>query len=160
MKDRGRLRAKSEAGSVLLLALFVMIIISLLGTALLTLSGVEHNIAHNGVWSEGAFFAAEAGVQAGINQLSPLQDTASQAIPVTSIATSYSYRSGHKTDSGAQPLTFKGARNESGYSLSSRMGYVPKGYCFYPYQIDATGTGPRNAQREVEVLAEYGPISC
>ncbi len=158
MRGRGSLRPRSEAGSVLMIALFVMIIISLLGTALLTLSGIEHNIAHNGVWTEGAFSAAEAGVNVGFNQISPIQATASQAIPVTSIGASYSYRSGHKTDSGAQPLEFKGQRIEPGYNIAIGTGFNRRGYAFYSYQINATGTGPRNAQREVEVLAEYGPV--
>ncbi len=158
MRGRGRLRPGSEAGSVLMIALFVMIIISLLGTALLTLSGVEHNIAHNGVWTEGAFSAAEAGVNVGISHISPIQATAEQAIPVTSIGSNYSYRSGRKTDSGAQPLEFKGQRIEPGYNIAIGTGFNRRGYSFYSYQINATGTGPRNAQREAEVLAEYGPV--
>jgi hypothetical protein len=25
--------------------------------------------------------------------------------------------------------------------------------------VDATGTGPKNAQREIKALAEYGPVA-
>jgi len=158
MQGRRRLRAGSEAGSVLMLALFVMVALSLLGLAMLTFSNVEHNMAYNAVWSEGAFSAAEAGIHAGINQISPNTTTATQTIAATGIGGSYTYRSGRKTDTGAQPLTYSGERIEPGYSIAVGLGYNPRGYSFLSYQINATGTGPRNAQREIEVLAEYGPV--
>jgi hypothetical protein len=145
-----------------MIALLVMVVLSLLGMALLTLSGTEHNIAYNADWSEGAFSAAEAGVQTGINQLSANTATSTQAIAVTTIGTgayTYQFRSGRKTDAGPQPLTFRGTRVEAGYSIAIGTGYNPSGYAFHSYQVNATGTGPRNAQREVEVLAEYGPVA-
>lgn len=159
MLGRAQTRARSERGVVLMVALFVMITLSLLGIALVTLSGVESNIAHNAIWSEGTFVAAEAGIQAGMNQLSPNPGTATQAIPVTAIGGDYQYRSGRRTDTGPQPLQYRGARIESGYSLAIGTGYNPSGYAFHSYQINATATGPRNAQREIEVLAEYGPVA-
>jgi hypothetical protein len=135
-----------------------MVILSLLGAALLSLSAVEHNIAYNAVWAEGAFAAAEAGIQAGINQLGPTMTASTQAVAATNIGGTYTYRSGHKTDSGAQPLTYKGERVEPGYNIAVGLGYNPRGYSFFSYQINSTATGPRNAQREIEVLAEYGPV--
>ena len=63
-------RSRNQRGSVIMIALFVMIVLSLLGVALLTLSGTESNIAYNALWSEGAFAAAEAGIQTGLSQLS------------------------------------------------------------------------------------------
>lgn len=146
-------------GSVLLIALFVMLILSLLGVALLSLSGTEHHIAYNAVWAEGAFTAAEAGIQQGLNQLSANTAVATQAIPATSLQARYSYRSGRRTDGGPQPLAFAGARVEAGYSIAIGTGYNPAGYAFHSYRINATGTGPRNALRELEVLAEYGPVA-
>lgn len=158
MNRISRLRAGSEAGVALLVALFVMVILSLLGAALLSLSGVEHNIAYNAVWSEGAFSAAEAGIQVGINHISPNTTAATAAIPATNIGAAYAYRSGHKTDSGAQPLIYNGERVEPGYNIAVGLGYNPRGYSFFSYRINSTGTGPRNAQREIEVMAEYGPV--
>jgi hypothetical protein len=140
-----------------MVALFVMVILSLLGAALLSLSGVEHNIAYNAVWSEGAFAAAEAGIQAGINQLGPNSTASTQAVAATNIG-AYAYRSGHKTDSTAQALTYNGERIVPGYNIAVGLGYNPRGYSFFSYQINSTGTGPNNAQREIEVLAEYGPV--
>jgi len=157
MKDRSLLRSGRESGVALLIALFVMVILSLLGAALVSLSGVEHNIAYNAVWSEGAFAAAEAGIQAGINQIGPNSTASTQAVAATNIG-AYTYRSGHRTDSAAQPLTYNGERVEPGYNIAIGLGYNPRGYSFFSYQINSTGTGPRNAQREIEILAEYGPV--
>ncbi len=153
-------------GSVIVIALFVMFILSMLGITLLTVSGMESDIAHNALWAEGAFAAAEAGVQTGLSQLGPDVARSTQQIP--SVGTSpasieagayrYQYRSGHKADATPQPLVFKGRRNVPGYNLALGTGYNPGGYSFNTYQINATGTGPRSSQREIEVLAQYGPI--
>ena len=156
-------RLNRQRGSVLMIALFVMIILSLLGTVLLTLSGTEHTVAYNEIWSEGAFAAAEAGIQRGLNQLSANPVTSVRPIPQSgsslAIGDGYAYRSGKKTDSTPQQLTFKSSRIEPGYSIAIGTGYNPSGYVFQSYLINATGTGPRSSQRELEVLAEYGPVA-
>ena len=141
--------------------------VALLGVALLTLSGTEQNIAYNALWTEGAFAAAEAGIQTGLNQLSANAATATQKIPndgtnYVAIGTgtyTYQFRSGPKTATAPQDLTFKGTRVETGYSIAVGTGYNPSGYAFHSYQINTTGKGPKNAQRELEVLAEYGPVA-
>ncbi len=153
-----RLRATRTAGSVLLVALLCMFVLSVLGTVFLGISLTEHNITYNAVYSEGAFTAAEAGIQAGVAQLSPDTTASTQAIPSTTFAASYSYQSGHRSDKNPQALQFVGKRIEPGYNLSRGTGYNPSGYTFHSYQINVTGAGPRTAQREVEVLAEYGPV--
>ena len=150
---------RRDRGSVLMIALFIMIALSILGVALLTLSGTESNISYNGLWAEGAFNAAEAGIQTGLDKLSANAAASAQAIPVTTIGSAYQFRSGHRADPGSQPFLFRGERGEAGYSLAVGTGYNPSGYAFHSYQINSTGSGPRNAQREVEVLAEYGPVA-
>ena len=156
-------RLNRQRGSVLMIALFVLIILSLLGTVLLTLSGTEHTVAYNAIWSEGAFAAAEAGIQRGLNQLSANPTTSIRPIPQSgsslTIGSGYAYRSGKKTDSTPQQLRFKGSRVEPGYSIAIGTGYNPSGYVFQSYLINATGTGPRSSQRELEILAEYGPVA-
>jgi hypothetical protein len=141
-----------------------MMVLSFLGMAIMTLSVTEHSMAYNAVWGEGAFAAAEAGINAGINQLSANSTSATQAISCNPSlfacsASSYSYRSGGKSDTSPQPLKFVKSRIEPGYSIAIGTGYNPAGYAFNAYQINATGTGPRNAVREIEVQAEYGPIA-
>jgi len=155
-------KPRKDRGSILMIAMLVMLALSLLGSAFLSLSAIEHNMAYNGLWSEGAFSAAEAGIQTGINQLSPNPAVATQAVPVTAIGTgiyTYQFRSGQATDPGPMPLVFRGSRIEKGYNIAIGTGYNPTGYGFHSYQIDATGTGPRSALRELEVLAEYGPVA-
>jgi hypothetical protein len=103
--------------------------------------------------------AAEGGVNRGLNQLSANAETSLQAVPNTAIGAAYAYRSGPKTATTPQPLEFVASRVEDGYSVAMGTGYNPSGYAFHTYQINATGTGPRNARREVEIRAEYGPVA-
>ena len=147
-----------QSGSVLLLSLLAMVVLSLLGAALLTMSGTETFGSFRGLYREGAFYAAEAGVHTGVDQLSMNTTTSTQAIPVTNIGAWYAYRSGRRADPEPQPLQFVGTRPGTGYSIAVGTGYNPAGYVFYDYQMNVTGSGPRTAQREVEALAEYGPV--
>jgi len=163
MRGKMNTRLRGERGSVLVVAILVMMVLSFIGMAIMTLSVTEHSMAYNAVWGEGAFAAAEAGINAGINQLSANATTATTQIPASgtsvTIGTSYTYRSGGKSDAGPQPLRFVKSRTEPGYSIALGTGYNPAGYAFNAYQINATGTGPRNAVREIEVQAEYGPVA-
>jgi len=160
MQGKQNTRSRGERGSVLVVAILVMMVLSFLGMAIMTLSVTEHSMAYNAVWGEGAFAAAEGGINVAINQLSANSTTATTPVAVTNIGTGgYSYRSGGKTQSGAQPLKFVKSRTEAGYSVAIGTGYNPAGYAFQSYQINATGTGPKNALREIEVQAEYGPVA-
>jgi hypothetical protein len=154
-------RSQRERGSILVIALLLMVLLSLLGVTLLTVAQTEHSIAYNGLWSEGAITAADAGLNRGLNQLSANALTSTQAYGPTAIPNGglYTYRSGPKTAAGAQPLQFLSSRTEPGYSAAVGTGYNPGGFFFHTYQVNATGTGPRNAQREVEARAEYGPVA-
>ena len=162
MRQRRVLHPRQEAGSVLVVALLLMVLLSLLGITLLTVAATEHTVAYNSLWSEGSLMAAEAGVNVGLNQLSANATTSMQAIPLTRIPNAaqgpYQYRSGTRT-SGVQALQFVSTRTEPGYSIAVGTGYNRSGYVFDTYQINATGTGPRFAVREVEIQAEYGPIA-
>jgi Tfp pilus assembly protein PilX len=144
-------------------AVLVMMVLSFLGMAIMTMSVTEHSLAYNVVWSEGSFAAAEAGINAGINQLSANTTNATKAIPPAgtgvAIGTGYTYRSGGKSAGGPQPLVFIQSRTEPGYSVAIGTGYNPSGYVFNSYQINATGTGPKNSVREIEIQAEYGPVA-
>ena len=149
---------RDEAGSVLLLSLMALVILSLLGAGLLTMSGTETFVTFRSVYREGSFYAAEGGIHVGLDQISANTATSTQAIPVTNIGNWYAYRSGRRNDPGPQPLQFVGTRPGTGYSIAVGTGYNPAGYIFYNYQMNVTGTGPRNALREVEALAAYGPV--
>jgi hypothetical protein len=160
MQYKRILHAQREAGSVLIVALLLMILLSLLGVTLLTVAATEHSVAFNALWSEGALAAAEAGVNRGLNQLQVNEVASKTAIPNTTIGTVYNFRSGSRSDTAPQPLQHVGTRRaEEGYSLAVGTGYNSAGYAFFVYQINATGTGPRFARREIEVRAEYGPVA-
>jgi len=149
---------RDEAGSVLLLSLLALVILSILGAGLLTMSGTETFVTFRTVYREGAFYAAEGGIHVGLDQISVNTATSIQAIPETNIGNWYTYRSGRRNDPGPQPLQFVGTRPGTGYSIAVGTGYNPAGYIFYNYQMNVTGSGPRTAQREVEALAAYGPV--
>jgi hypothetical protein len=136
-----------------------MALLSMLGLTLLTVAGTEHSLASNSLWSQGALSAAEAGLNRGLNQLSANAETSIQPIAVTTLTGAYTYRSGTRAAGAPQELTFVGTRTEPGYSVAVGTGYNPAGYAFHTYQIDATGSGPRNAQREVQIRADYGPVA-
>ncbi len=154
----GGQRWRDEGGMVLVLSLLAMVVLSLLGVALLTMSGSETFVSYRTVYREGAFYSAEGGIHIGLDQVSANTVTSTQAIPLRTIGGNYTYRSGRRSDPGPQPLQFVGTRPGPGYSIAVGTGYNPAGYVFYNYQINVTGTGPRNAQREVEVLAAFGPV--
>jgi Tfp pilus assembly protein PilX len=166
MRHRRALHAKREAGSVLVIALLLMVLLSLLGITLLTVAATEHSVAFNSLWSEGALMATEAGVNRGLNQLTANPDVSITRFPdcdapcaPTTLAFGYTYRSGGRADAGPQPLVYVGSQSESGYSIAVGTGYNPGGYAFHTYQLNATGTGPRNATREAQVRARYGPVA-
>ncbi len=154
MQHRRLLRTKGETGSILVIALFLMILLSLLGVTLMSVAAIEHSVAFNALWSEGALMAAEAGVAQGVNNLSPISTEAVKAVPSTAIGGMYSFRSGRKSDAAATQQTYVSDRaGGEGCSIDIKHPCV-----YYIYDIRATGTGPRSAVREVEVRAEYGPI--
>jgi hypothetical protein len=77
----------------------------------------------------------------------------------TAIGDGYFFRSGRRTDTSPQPITFVGSSTASGFSLGAGTGYSGAGYVYEIYQITATGIGPRSTQREIEVQVEFGPIA-
>lgn len=156
---RGACRRFDDRGSALMVALLVMVVLSLLGAAFLGLSNSETLVVSNAVASEGAFFGAEAAVNTGLSQLGPNVTISTLPIPVTEIAPSYEYRSGTRNDTAPQPIQFLRSETGPGYSIEVGTGYNASGYVFNVYQVNGTGTGPRNAQREIEVQALYGPAS-
>jgi Tfp pilus assembly protein PilX len=152
-------RSPGESGSALVVTLLVMVLLFLLGAALLTMSDIENQIASNDRFSEGAFYAAESAVQGAIDQIQADPDESMEAVPVTQIGGQFTYRTGGRLDAGPQPVEYIRATPGAGYSLGAGTGYNSVGYVFHTYQITATGSGPRNTQREVEVQVDFGPVA-
>lgn len=159
MHEANRTRGEGEEGAVLIIALMVMILLLTLGATLLTVSDDEAVIAANDQWSEGVFYAAEAAVQKAIDSFPEGLATDPPAVPVSSITSGYTYRTGHRTDSSPQAPQLVGTVRRSGYAVGQTSGYQSGGYVFYIYRINGTGLGPKNSVREVEVEIEYGPVT-
>lgn len=151
-------RVKSQEGLSLVVVLMIMVLLLSLTGASLMFSGLDLKMVGNLKAGNQAFYAADSGVYVGVNQLSANLDTATAAFS-GSLDGNSTYRSGHSTDSGPQPLQFLSASTEPGYSIGSGTGYNSSGYLFYRYQINVTGTGPVKTTREVEAIGEYGPVS-
>jgi len=147
---------RDERGSAVVIALLLVVLLLLLGVTLLATSDTENAIAANDQWAEGAFQAAEAAVQASMDALDV--GVTDQVVPETPIVDAFAYRSGGRNDAEPQPPALVGEMNEAGYAVGVTTGYVSSGYVFQIYQIQGTGTGPRNTQREVEVQVELGPV--
>jgi hypothetical protein len=150
---------RDEQGAALVAALFVTVILMMLGSAMLTLSTTDGQIAHNDVRAEGAFYAAEGALSVAVAQLSTDPVASAQAIPVTTIGGDYTFRSGGRNAGGPQPLQLLGTQPAEQYALGSGSAtYSSAGYVFRVYQINVTGSGPRNATREIEAQVAFGPI--
>jgi Tfp pilus assembly protein PilX len=159
MRQILRVRRRDPRGSLLVTALFIMIVLSMIGLTLLSVALTESTVAMNSRWSQGALLAAEAGLNQAIQQLSPnTVAAAAAAIPVTPIGTIYRYRSGRRTDATPQPLTLQGQVVVAGNSLDQGTAYNPNGQVYLEYQINVTGIGPMNATRELEARVQIGPI--
>lgn len=148
-----------ERGSALVVALLLTVMLFALGAAMLTVSEAETIIAANDQYSEGAFLAAEAAVQVALDQIGPGVDTSALVVQDTDLGTNFNYRSGERDDQSAQPPELVSVVPGPGFSIGSNAAYTTSGYVFEVYEVNGTGTGPRNAVREVEVQVEIGPIA-
>jgi hypothetical protein len=148
----------SERGSALVVTVLLLALLLVLGMTLLATATMESTIAANDRWSEGAFYAAEAAVQTAVDALARDPASASDPVPTTQLGDHYTYRSGSRDDAAAEPPQLLGTTSAEGYSLGTGTGYNASGFVFQIYQVNGTGTGPRNAQREVEVQVAVGPV--
>ena len=155
-------KLQDNQGVTLVVVLVVMVILlSVIGAGLL-FSGINSKITANYQTGTKAFYAADTGINAALNQLALDPATATAALS-KNMGGGLAYRSGHRTDSTPQPLQFLRTQSQSGYSLGSGTGYNASGYTFYQYQMNVTGTytssyGTELAGREIEAVASYGPV--
>ncbi len=148
-----------ETGVALVTALLLTVLLFILAIGLLAISGDESGISSNETWSEGAFYAAEAGLQSAVDQIGSNASASLQPIPLTTIAKGYTFRSGRRSDTAAQPVRFVRATPAPGFGLAGGTGYNAGGFLYETYEVDSTGLGPRNAQREIQAQVFYGPVA-
>jgi Tfp pilus assembly protein PilX len=153
---------RSERGVSLVVVIMLMVIILAITGAGLLFSNIDLRVSGNYRVGTQAFYAADTGVSAGFAQI--VMDPTISTAPFTGTLNGglLTYCSGTPTTTNncngtAQPLTVTPI-SAPGYSLGAGTGYISYGYSFYLYQIDATGVGPLGATRQVQALAQYGPV--
>lgn len=149
----------NERGSALVITLAMLLLLVVIGTSLLALSGVDTVISRNDEHAEGALHAAESGVHLAVDRLEPDPIVSVQPIPEQAVGTGYTTRSGSRRAPGPEPQSFVGVERVPGFSINVGTGYNPSGYRFARYRLNATGVGPGNARREVEAMTHYGPVA-
>ena len=149
---------RSERGISLVVVIMLMVILLAITGAGLLFSSIDLRVSTNYRVGTQAFYAADTGVSAGFAQIvmDPTVSTAPIPRTETAIGSGLFYCSGTIANTGGncatpQPLTVAPV-NVPGYALGT------PGYSFYQYQIDATGVGPLGATRQVQALAQYGPV--
>ena len=123
-------RCRDDRGIVLILALLVMLVLSVLGSAFLFLSGTEINISRNSQIVTQAFYAAEAGLDSAINLL-----PGTNAIPQTALGVNNAvFQTGPPPPAApAPPLALGPNPNPpAGFNLAN--------YAFNMFQVDVSGT--------------------
>ena len=136
----------NEKGMVWVLALLMLLVLTLLGIGSVSTSIFETNISGNDRFGADAFYAAEAGIHVGLDQI-PSTDP----IARTRIGEESYFWSGGPNDKGSpKALQSFGLHQKSGYDAS---------WAFKRYQVNASGES-FGAAREVEVQASMGPFSA
>jgi hypothetical protein len=147
---------RREDGIALIITMLLLMLLLALGTGLLATATVESAIATNERWSEGAFYAAEAAIQTQVDQLA--QGDTDGVVDDTDLGQGFFCRSGGRDDDDPTPPEFIATIEAQGYSVAEGTGYGSgTHFVFDVYQVTGTGTGPRNAAREIEVQVQVGP---
>lgn len=146
MNQRGNLMKglfvlKEEKGVVFVVTLLLLLILTLIGINAINSSVFETKLSGNERVRNIAFYAAEGGIGAGLDQLPTL--TAYSGM----IGSDGVYRSGALNDSSPQPLKDLGLINKSGFEGT---------WEFKRFQINATGES-LGARKEIEVQVVFGP---
>ena len=137
----------NQKGVVLVLALLLLLVLTLLGISLINTTTFEGQISGNERVRTDAFYAAEAGIQRGVNQL-PLRD----AIPRSRLKEDTFYWSGGPAHKGApKELEFMGWYAPPGDDIER----------FASMRIKLNATGESfSGMKELEVQLRYGPFSA
>jgi hypothetical protein len=133
----------NQHGTVLVVALLILLVLTLIGLGSIFSSTFETKIAGNERFGNSAFYASKGGAQVGINRL-PTVDPYSG-----DFGQEASYRSGKMTDKDPRPSAEMGLMPVPGYEAS---------WQFSRFQINATGQS-FGAMKEVEVQVCYGPFN-
>jgi Tfp pilus assembly protein PilX len=142
---------KGEEGIALVVALVILLVLTVIGFVAVSTTIFESNIAGNERVATDAFYAAEAVLEVGYNQLPdtteiPKSGTGDNNRMVVG-ASSYGW-TGTAQDKGSQkPIQHKGLYVKPGYDTS---------FSFSRYAIQVAGESS-GASREIDSMVSYGP---
>ena len=153
-----KISLRKENGVALIIALIMLLILTLIGISSISTTTFETKISGNERVGTNAFYASEAVIQLGLNQLpvtTPIDRTKSGAKIGED---SYGW-SGTPQDKGdPKPLQYIGPYSGYGFELSdSPTSYVHTPGNFSRYQINGTGES-FGATKEIEAQVKYGPF--
>jgi type IV pilus assembly protein PilX len=134
----------NEKGVALIIALLMLLILTLIGISAISTTTFENSISGNERVGTDAFYASEAGIQIGLNQL---PDT--KPIPVTTIGTDSSCWSG-------SPQNKNDPQNLKSFGLYPKPGFDVS-WSFKRFQVNTTGMSFKGT-KELEVQARFGPF--
>jgi hypothetical protein len=137
----------NERGIALVIALSIMALLLVGGVFMLRMSSIEGDIAYNTVWAEGSFYAADAAINVGLDQMNPTLSTWNPG--PTTIGGSFTY---------TPSVEFFSEQPAPGSSMCSSITYNPGCFKNLVFTLTGSGTGPRSAQRTIDAQASYGPI--
>lgn len=127
---RGFELPRDDRGIVLILVLMVIMVLSVMATSFLFLSGTEVNISRNSQVVTQSFYAAEAGIDTAINQLP--NTTAINQTPLG--VNNAVFQTGPPPPAAPAPVVALGP------NPSPPAGFNLANYAFNMYQIDVSGT--------------------
>jgi Tfp pilus assembly protein PilX len=133
-------KLRNEKGIVLIAALLLLLVLTLIGISSISSISTEHIISGNERLANSAFYAAEAGLEMGLNQL-----PAASTIPATDFDGGTSYRAA---------VSDKGLGRAPGHDQN---------WAFRRYQVNATGQAGQTlltagASRQIELQTRLGPF--
>ena len=137
---------RDERGFALIIALLVLLVLTLIGISAINTTTFETSISGNERVGTDAFYAAEAGIQIGLNQI---PDT--KPIPVTAIGKDSSCWSvSRQIKSSPQSLESLGL-------YPPPIGTDPSMWECKRFQVNTIGSSFK-AKKELEVQVRFGPF--
>ena len=137
---------KEKKGVVLVIALLMLLILTLIGISSISTTIFETSISGNERVRTDAFYAAEAGIQVGLNQL----PDSTQAIVKTPLGKDSHYWSGQAQDElNPKNLQSLGVHQRAGFDST---------WGFKRFQVNTTGKS-FGGVKEIEAQVSYGPFN-
>lgn len=147
---------EGERGSALIMTLMVLLVLTLIGTGTVYLTGAHHEIAANSRAGDQALYVAEAGVNWGLRWAED-NGLAATAAGHTEVAT--------LLDAGDNPIQYSGVSglvnatveveigpspDSQGQSITCGLVGFSERYGSPRFRVDALGNGPGGSRRAVE----------